>query len=126
MEYFDLWYTQAGKDLISYGVEGVHYNVVDGQKVLTDLVLKAEDGAPTYMRNIGQAEISAVRDFEAERQAMGKEAKAGFELYMNNNYCQPPVEFAEFTEEENEIKKKYTDILNIMILTSTLLIFVGI
>lgn len=111
IEYFDFWYTQEGKDLISYGVEGVHYNVVDGKKVLTDLVLKAEDGAPTYMRKIGQAEISAVRDFDAEYQAMGKEAKEGFDLYMSNNYCKPQVEFAEFTEEENAILEKYaTDI----------------
>jgi hypothetical protein len=78
-------------------VEGLHYNVVDGKKVLTDLVLKADGGAPTYMRGIGQMEISAVRDFDAEYQAMGKEAKAGFDLYMSNNYCKPQVEYAEFT-----------------------------
>jgi len=112
MEYFDFWYTQEGKDLISYGVEGVHYNVVDGKKVFTDLVLKAEDGAPTYMRKIGQAEIGAVRDFDAEYQAMGKEAKAGFDLYMNNGYCKAPIEFAEFTEEENAIKEKYAADIN--------------
>ena len=112
MQYFDFWYTQEGKDLISYGVEGTHYNVVDGKKVFTDLVLKAEDGAPTYMRNIGQAEIGAVRDFDAEYQAMGKEAKEGFDLYMSNGYCQPPVEFAEFTEEENSIKEKYAADIN--------------
>ena len=111
MEYFDFWYTDEGKDLISYGVEGVHYNVVDGKKVLTDVVLNAEDGAPTFMRKIGQAEIGAVRDFDAEYQAMGKEAKLGFDLYMNNEYCKPAVEFAEFTEEENAVKEKYaTDI----------------
>lgn len=112
MQYFDFWYTQEGKDLISYGVEGTHYNVVDGKKVFTDLVLKAEDGAPTYMRNIGQAEIGAVRDFDAEYQAMGVEAKAGFDLYMSNGYCQPPIEFAEFTEEENAIKEKYAADIN--------------
>ena len=74
-------------------------------------MLKAEDGAPTFMRNNGQAEISAVRDFDAEYQAMGKEAKEGFDLYMSNNYCKPQVEFAEFTEEEHAILEKYaTDI----------------
>ena len=107
MKYFDFWYSQEGKDLISYGIEGEHYNVVDGKKVFTDLVLKAEDGAPTYMRQIGQTEIGAIRDFDAEYQAMGKEAKAGFDLYMSNNYCQAPIEFAEFTEAENAIKEKY-------------------
>lgn len=112
MQYFDFWYTQEGKDLISYGVEGTDYNVVDGKKVVTDLVLKAEGGAPTYMRNNGQFEISAVRDFDAEYQAMGAEAKAGFDLYMSNNYCKAPVEFAEFTEEENAIKEKYAADIN--------------
>ena len=112
MEYFDFWYTQEGKDLISYGVEGEHYNVVDGKKVFTDLVLKAEDGAPTYMRQIGQVEIGAVRDFDAEYQAMGQEAKEGFDLYMSNNYCKPQVEFAEFSEEENAIKEKYAADIN--------------
>lgn len=112
MEYFDFWYTDEGKDLISYGVEGVHYNVVDGKKVLTDTVLKAEDGAPTFMRKNGQVEIGAVRDFDAEYQAMGKEAKVGFDLYMDNGYCRPTVEFAEFTEKENAVKEKYATDIN--------------
>ena len=112
MKYFDFWFTPEGTDLISYGVEGEHYNIVDGKKVLTDEVLKAEDGAPTYMRRQGQVEIGAVRDFEAEYQAMGDAAKKGFELYRENGYCLPVTEFAEFTENENAVKEKYASDIN--------------
>ncbi len=112
MKYFDFWMSKAGTELISYGVEGVHYNVVDGKKVLTDEVLNAAEGAPTFMRKQGQVETGAIRDFDAEYQGMGDAAKAGFDMYMSNNWCRPQTEFAEFNDNENGIKEKYAADIN--------------
>jgi len=112
MEYFDFWYTDKGKDLISYGVEGEHYSVSNGKKILNDNVLNAEGGAPTFMREIGQVEIGAIRDFDAEYQAMSEIAKKGFDLYLENGFCKPPTEFAEFTDAENVVKQKYSSDIN--------------
>ena len=39
-------YTQAGADLCNWGIEGLNYNVVDGQKVYNDLMLKNERFTP--------------------------------------------------------------------------------
>ena len=107
IKYFNFWYTDEGSDLISFGVEGLHYNVVDGEKVLTDEVLNAEEGVPTYMRKQGQAEIGAIRKFDAEYQGMSKEAQEGWNMYNENGWCKVQTEFDVFTEEEVEINEKY-------------------
>ena len=112
IKYFDFWYTDEGSDLISFGVEGIHYNVVDGKKVFTDKVLNAEEGVPTYMRNQGQAEIGAIRKFDAEYQGMTKEAQAGWNLYNDNGWCKKQTEFDVFNNEEIEIKEKYNSNIN--------------
>ena len=112
IKYFDFWYTEEGTDLISYGVEGIHYNVVDGKKVFTDAVLKAEEGAPTYMRKQGQVEIGAIRKFDAEYQAMSKEAQDGWKLYNDNGWCKAQTEFDVFDEAEVEINEKYNADIN--------------
>jgi len=112
IKYFDFWYTDEGSDLISYGVEGLHYNVVDGKKIFTDEVLNAEDGVPTYMRNQGQAEIGAIRKFDAEKQGMSKEAQEAWDMYNDNGWCKEQTEYDVLTEEENEIKGKYSSNIN--------------
>ena len=108
IKYFDFWYTEEGSDLISFGVEGVHYNVVDGKKVLSDTVLNAEEGAPTYMRKQGQAEIGAIRKFDAEYQGMTKEAQEGWNLYNDNGWCKVQTEFDVFNDEEVAINEQYS------------------
>ena len=108
IKYFDFWYSEEGSDLISFGVEGIHYNVIDGQKILTDTVLKAEEGAPTYMRKQGQAEIGAIRKFDAEYQGMTEEAQKGWNLYNDNGWCKVQTEFDVFTDEEVEKNEKYS------------------
>ena len=108
MKYFDFWYTETATDLISFGVEGVHYDVVDGKKVFKEEVLKAEEGVPTYMRNQGQVETGVIRDFDAEKQGMTKEAQEAWDMYNDNGWCKKQTEYDVFTAEEDEIKAKYS------------------
>ena len=112
MKYFDFWYTEEGSDLISYGVEGLHYNVVDGKKVFTDEVLNAEEGVPTYMRNQGQVETGVIRKFDAEYQGMSKEAQEGWNMYNDNGWCRPQTEFDVLTDEEVKINEQYNSNVN--------------
>ena len=90
----------------------MHYNVVDGKKIFTDEVLNAEDGVPTYMRNQGQVEIGAIRKFDAEKQGMSKEAQEAWDMYNDNGWCKEQTEYDVLTEEENEIKGKYSSNIN--------------
>lgn len=112
MKYFDFWYTEEGSDLISFGVEGIHYNVVDGKKVFTDEVLNAEEGVPTYMRGQGQVETGVIRKFDAEYQGMTKEAQKGWDMYNDNKWCKKQTEFDVLNEEEIAIKEKYNSNIN--------------
>ena len=90
----------------------MHYDIIDGNKIFKDEVLNAEEGVPTYMRGQGQAEIGAIRKFDAEYQGMSKEAQDGWNLYNDNNYCKKQTEFDVFTNEELEINEKYGSNIN--------------
>lgn len=115
MKYLDFWMTDEATDLISYGVEGVHYDVIDGKKVFKDEVLKAEGGVPTYMRNQGQVEIGAIRNFDAEKQGMTKAAQKAWDTYNDSGWCKKQVEFDQFTNEEKKINEKYSSNIKIYV-----------
>lgn len=102
MKYFDFWMSEEGRTLNSFGVEGIHYNVVDGKKVFTDEVLNSADGVPTYMRNQGQVEIGTIGSIDAEYQGMTEAGKKGFDLYQNSGVVRAEGIDVSFTEEENE------------------------
>lgn len=44
VEWLDYMYSEEGQMLMNMGVEGVHYNMVDGKPVYTDYVLKNSEG----------------------------------------------------------------------------------
>lgn len=104
MKYFDFWMSQVGRDLNAFGVEGVHYNVINGEKIFTDEVLNAQDGVPTYMRNQGQVEIGTVGSIQAEYQGMCEEGKRGFDLYEDAGIVLPEGVGVSFTDEEQTEK----------------------
>ena len=106
MKYFDFWMSPEGRDLNAFGIEGVHYTVVDGEKKFTDTVLNAEGGVPTYMRNQGQVEIGTVGNIAAEVAGMNEIARAGFELYDESGVVKKEYKLPKLTKVE---KDKITD-----------------
>lgn len=108
IKYFDWWLSDEGTQLHSYGIEGVHYNVVDGEKVFTDEVLNGEGGVPNYLRNIGAlVEFGAINDIGAELAGMNDLAKEGFNMYLDNNYVQPNVPTLSYSKEEQKTIEAY-------------------
>ncbi|MDO4618658.1 MAG: extracellular solute-binding protein [Clostridia bacterium] len=112
MKYFDYWFTEEGMTLHSCGVEGVHYNVVDGKKVFTDEVINAEGGAPSYLRNIGaNVEVGCPTTLDSELATMHEIGLAGYMEYLDNKYVIDQTPTLSFTEDEQEIISLYmTDI----------------
>ncbi len=106
MKYFDFWMSPEGRDLNAFGIEGVHYTVVDGEKKFTDTVLNAEGGVPTYMRNQGQVEIGTVGNIAAELAGMNDIAREGFKLYDESGIVKKEFRLPKLTKEE---KDKITD-----------------
>lgn len=52
VKWMDFWYSDAGVLMLNYGVEGVSYELVDGEPVFTDLVVNNEFGlsVSAYLR----------------------------------------------------------------------------
>jgi len=105
MKYFDFWMSEQGRELLAYGIEGVHHKVVNGEKVFTDEVLNAKDGVPTYMRNQGQVEIGSVGSIDAELAGMNEIARKGFLAYDEGGFVRKQFNAPTFTEAENDAKK---------------------
>lgn len=102
MKYFDFWMSDTGRELIAYGVEGVHYNVVNGKKVFTDEVLSAPDGVPTYLRNQGRVEIGSVGDIASELAGMNECSQEVFKMYEDGGFVKKEFYLTGFTQEERD------------------------
>ena len=112
MKYFDFWFTEEGAALGNCGIEGVHYNVVDGQKVFTDEVINADGGAPGYLRNIGAAEWGKLGTTEALLATMHEIPKKGYVEYIENKWIQPQTPVLAYNEEEQKVLDKYLTSIN--------------
>lgn len=53
IKYFDFWWSEVGERLMMYGIEGEHFEMVDGKPVYTDKVLNADEPINNYMKSIG-------------------------------------------------------------------------
>lgn len=107
MEYMDFWWTEEGRRLQTYGVEGVTYTMVDGEPVYTDAVLNASTSINDYMRRIGgQVEsMASLHDASYERFMMDDIGFETTQMYANSgliNSLYPKVGALAFSEEELE------------------------
>ena len=105
IKYLDFWLSDEGKELISFGVEGIHHEKVDGKPVFTEEVLKSDSGVPTHMRNQGQVEIGSILAIDAEIAGMNEIGKAGFERYIENQWAVPNIKRTFTTDESVEMGK---------------------
>lgn len=101
MKYFDFFFTEEGRRLSNFGVEGETYTMVDGKPVFKDEILK--NGDPVVnLRGFGcQMTIGVQQDFEYEKQLMNKDALAGVQQYVDKNVFGPQFPTLQYTEEEN-------------------------
>ena len=95
VKYLDFWLGEAGDMLMNFGVEGVHYDMVDGEPVF-----KAEKLAnPDFKKELTdfgiQMDIGFKQNFEYEKQWLNEIAIEGMEMYMNGGWYVeqlPPVD----------------------------------
>jgi len=104
IKYFDFWFTEEGRRLMNFGIEGDTYTMVDGKPVFTDKVLKAEKPVNDYLWSIGaQLEIGFKQDFEYEKQWTNPVALQGVNQYMEGNYMMPVFPKLSHNEEEQKV-----------------------
>jgi putative aldouronate transport system substrate-binding protein len=110
VRYMDFWFSETGRILANYGIDGDTYNMVDGKPVLTEKVLKAPDGktALSVLNEYGaQFNMGYKQDFEYEKQWLNDGARAAMDMYINNKYVNPPnksyTKTVEQSKRENEL-----------------------
>ncbi|MBD2846323.1 extracellular solute-binding protein [Paenibacillus sp. IB182496] len=103
IKYFDFWFTETGRRLMNFGVEGVHYDMQDGQPIFKDEILNNELGALARLQQDGaQIEIAFHQNFDYEKQWMDEIALKGVQEYMDNGYAIDPYPQLAYTNEEKE------------------------
>lgn len=112
IKYFDWWLSEEGIALKSNGIEGVHYNMVDGQLVFTDEVMNADGGAPGYMRNQGCVEIGSITTLDCELAGMNQIGKDGFNSYNEAGIITEPMPILSYSQEELDVKNQFETNVN--------------
>ena len=114
IKYFDFWYSEEGRRLANFGIEGEHYDMVDGQPIFKDSVLHNEKPVVTQMNEIGaQMRIGCRQDFDYEKQWLSPIALEGIDEYVKNGYCISEAEMPQFLRTEEE-DKEYTALQGII------------
>ncbi|WP_156285773.1 type 2 periplasmic-binding domain-containing protein [Oceanivirga salmonicida] len=86
IKYFDFWFSEKGRRLWNFGIEGEDYTIVNNKPVFTDKILKSDKTPLQVLREQGaQARIGAWQDFNYEYAWATPEAIKINELYMKND-----------------------------------------
>ncbi len=112
MKYFDFWFTEEGRRLANFGIEGKQYEMVDGKPIFKDEVLNSDEAVVTQLNKIGaQLRIGVWQDFAYEKQWLNPIALEGIEEYVENGYCLKPAPTFLRTEEE---EREYSDLQGVI------------
>ena len=101
---FNYYFTEEGNRLNNFGVEGLHYEMVNGKPQFKDEILGADKPVNDRLKDDGaQYPLGFVQDYEYERQWSNEIAVKGYEMYDQN--VEYPVEFMTptLTPEESRI-----------------------
>lgn len=105
IQYMDFWWTDFGRRLMTYGIEGDTYTMVNGEPVYTDKIMKANCSITDAMRKLGgQEEAMGYRhDASYERFAMSEAGEKATIAYNESgvvNAYKPVVGSLGFTQQE--------------------------
>ncbi len=95
VRYLDFWYSEVGNNLMNFGVEGVHWDMVDGKPQFKPELLKQEDFRTQIVQFGVQMDIAFKQDFDYEKQWLNDIAVEGQEMYENSDWIVeqvPPIE----------------------------------
>ncbi len=128
VKYLDFWFSEKGSNLINFGKEGEHWNMVDGKPQFTEELL-AKDNPQQIIRDFGcQQGIGYKQNFDYELQWMNQIGKDGMKMYEEGNWFaeqMPPVymqmdakEREEYTTLKTNIETHYDELFQKWILGS--------
>lgn len=93
MKYFDFWFTEEGRRLANFGIEGLHYDLIDGKPVFKDAILNGDTAISVRMLNArAQSNFGYWQDYNYEAQWTNEIARAGVEMYQKGGYLPALIE----------------------------------
>jgi putative aldouronate transport system substrate-binding protein len=108
IKYFDFWFTEEGRRLANFGVEGMHYDMVDGQPTFKDEVLNASKPVNNQLYEIG-SQLQArgyFQDYNYEKQWSNEFALEGIALYDEGDYLIDQFLGVAFNADEQKVYDK--------------------
>lgn len=113
---FDMMFTEYGRTVANFGVEGEQWDYVDGIPTFTDEVLNNEEGKPVnlYLRDhVGaQLFIGFKQDYEYERQWTSEAGLKAYDIYGSGVFDVPTLPALVYTDEEFDTLGKYLTNIN--------------
>lgn len=88
IKYFDFWFTEEGRRLANFGVEGQQYTMVDGEPKFTEEFLTNGKPVNNQLYEVG-SQLQArgyFQDYNYEKQWSNKHALEGIALYDQGDY----------------------------------------
>ncbi len=108
IKYFDFWFTQEGKRLANFGIQGEHYDLIDGKPVFKKEILEADTPVNAQMWAIGaQVQRGFPMDYQNEVQWSNKYALEGIALYDQGDYLLEPFMGVSLNAKEKDIYDKH-------------------
>jgi len=109
IKYLDFLYSDAGTTLFSYGVEGQHYNVVDGKIVISDYIVNNTAGLSAdrirKIEGINPMFLPFMIGWESQFQIMEKNSPFvvdAWTMYRESGTVEKPMPTLHFTDAELE------------------------
>lgn len=101
MKFFDFWWTEEGRRLANYGIEGEQYDMADNKAVFRDTVLNSSIRVDEQLWDIGaQLNWGFKMDYNYELQWTSPRAREAISAYIDNDWIVPEFPSLSFTEEE--------------------------
>ncbi|SOH95253.1 putative aldouronate transport system substrate-binding protein [Monaibacterium marinum] len=108
IKYFDFFFSEEGRLLSNFGVEGETWNMIDGEPVFTDEVLNSSEPINSQMYAAGaQIQRGYWQDYRYEWQWTAQAARDGIELYDQHDLLVEQFLGVAFTEDEQVIYDRY-------------------
>jgi len=108
IKYFDFWFTEEGRNLANFGVEGQTWDMVNGEPTYKPEVLASDQAVNSQMYLVGaQIQRGFWQDYRYEWQWTSQAARDGIELYKANDLLIDQFLGVAFNQEEQAVYDKY-------------------
>jgi len=101
IKYMDFWFSQPGSMLMTYGIEGTSYTMVDGQPAYSEAATSFGSGIPNYMLSIGSGGVHGLVAVDLSTKT--EIAQEAYHMYADSDILQPPFPTLTFNDDEAKI-----------------------